>query len=373
MYYSTVYVGMDVHKEKFVLCCYTNEKETAEYVQKTDGNYTSVLCYLNAMRRHYGEDVSFVCGYEAGCLGYTLYRDLVAHGVDCVILAPSTMLQERSKRRIKTDQRDAALIARCLAHHAYSPVHVPTMQDEQIKEFIRMRDDHKIALKKIKQQILAFCTRHNYRYSNGSSYWTQSHLKWLNALSPEGLYQEVLTEYLITYRQLVDKLERLEQRILELANEDAYAESVGKLTCFIGMKAITALTILTEVGDLNRFPDAGHFAAYLGLIPGEHSSGGDRNGLGITKAGNCRVRTLLVEAAQSYSRGAIGYKSKALIARQAGNDPNVIAFADRANERLRRRFYHLVLRRNKNANVAKTAVARELACFIWAMGTNHTA
>ena len=157
MNYSTVYVGMDVHKESFSLCCYTNEKETAEYHQKVEAHYSKILNYLEAMRFHYGDDALFICGYEAGCLGFTLYHQLTDHKVKCIILAPTTMSKPAGRKKVKTDKRDAALIARCLAHHDYSPVHIPTEQAEQVKEYIRMRQDHKLALKKIKQQILAFC------------------------------------------------------------------------------------------------------------------------------------------------------------------------------------------------------------------------
>ena len=112
-------------------------------------------------------------------------------------------------------------------------------------------------------------------------------------------------------------------------------------------------------------------ASFLGLTPGEDSSGGDQNRLGITKAGNSHLRTLLTEAAQSYTRGQIGYKSRLLAARQEGNTPAAIAYADKANERLRRKYYRLVLKQGKKANVAKTAIARELACFIWGMMTDN--
>ena len=373
MYYSTVYVGMDVHEASFSLCCYTNEKEEAEYPQKVQGHYSKVLNYVEAMRFHYGDDALFICGYEAGCLGFTLYHQLTAHGVKCIILAPTTMPQPKGKKKIKTDKRDARNIARCLAHHEYSPVHVPTAQDEQTKEYIRMRDDHKLALKKVKQQILAFCLRHNYRFDGTCSNWTQAHLRWLRALQPEGLYQETLKEYLLTYDQLVDKLERLDKRIEELASGESYKEDVAKLSCFIGVKTITALAVLTEVGDFKRFASAQQFSSYLGLVPGENSSSENQNRLSITKAGNRHIRHLLVEAAQSIARGQIGFKSKALKERQAGNLPAVIAYADKANERLRRRYYRMVLRNNKKPNVAKTAIARELACFMWGMLTGRIA
>ena len=369
---STIYVGMDVHKESFTLCAYTIDAEKASYHQRTEANYKNVLKYLEFLRTIYGDDANFICGYEAGCLGYTLYHQLTNHNVKCVILAPTTMLEQRSRKRIKTDKRDAEIIAKCLAQHNYSPVHIPTAKDEETKEFLRMRDDHKLALKKVKQQILAFCLRHNYRYE-GNSHWTAGHIKWLKSLKPEALYKEILDEYLLTYQNLSDKLERLGNRIEELASQDEYKAAVKKLCCFIGVKTHTALSVLVEVGDFKRFANAQKFAAYLGLVPGEDTSGEDQNRLSITKAGNRHVRLLLTETAQSYARGQIGYKSKDLKSRQAGNSPEIIAYADKANERLRRRYYKMVLGKNKKHNVAKTAIARELACFMWGMITDHAA
>ena len=384
---TTVYVGMDVHKESFTLCAYTLEEEKGSYSRRTPADYKEVLKYLEFLRTVYGNDTIFVCGYEAGCLGYTLYHQLTDHHVDCVILAPTTMLEQRGKKRIKTDKRDAEIIGKCLAQHNYSPVHVPTASDEEVKEFLRMRDDHKLALKKVKQQILAFCLRHNYRF-DGNSHWTAAHINWLKSLTPEALYKEILDEYLLTYTILSDKLERLDKRIEELAAKDEYKEAVRKLCCFIGVKTHTALSVIVEVGDFKRFASAEKFvevgdfkrfasaekfASYIGLVPGEASSGDGQTRLGITKAGNRHVRMLLTEASQCYSRGQIGYKSKALKARQDGNTPQVIAYADKANERLRRRYYKMVLSKCKKHNVAKTAIARELACFMWGMMTDNIA
>ena len=373
MDYTTVFVGMDVHKETFSLCCYTNEKETIEHERKVTGHYSKVLHYINAMRTYYGDDAVFVCGYEAGCLGFTLYHQLTAHGVRCIVIAPTSIPVPAGQKKTKTDKRDAALIASCLAFHSYREVHVPTEEDEQVKEYIRMRDDHKLMLKKIKQQILAFCLRHNLQYDATKNYWTQAHLKWLRAANPNGVYKEVLDEYLVTFLYLTDKINRFDQRIEELAAKDEYREKVAKLSCFLGIKTVTALSTIVETGDFHRFGCAEKYASYLGLVPGENTSSDNRTNLGITKAGNRHLRRLLVEAAQSYSRGQAGHKSKLLTDRQKGNPPAVIAYADRANERLRRKYYRMVLSRNKRSNVAKTAVARELACFIWGMMTDNIA
>lgn len=184
-----------------------------------------MLKYLEFLRTVYGDDARFVCGYEAGCLGYTLYHQLTEHHVECVILAPTTMLEQRSRKRIKTDKRDAEVIARCLAQHNYSAVHIPTATDEETKEYLRMRNDHKLALKRIKQQILAFCLRHGHIYG-GKSNWTISHLKWLKELELNSMHREILDEYLLTYTTLTDKLERLDSRIEEIASKPEYNESV---------------------------------------------------------------------------------------------------------------------------------------------------
>ncbi len=142
-----------------------------------------------------------------------------------------------------------------------------------------------------------------------------------------------------------------------------------KLTCFKGIATHTAVSLAAEIGDFRRFPTAGAFSAYLGLTPEEHSSSTSHHTLGITKAGNSHIRRLLVESAQSFNRGRIGQKSAALRKRQEGNSHAVIQYADKANERLRRKYMRLTTR--TSVNVAKTAIARELACFIWGMMTDH--
>jgi transposase len=369
---SIIYVGMDVHKESYTLCCYSIDEDKAFYQQKVDPDYRLVLKYMENVRRRRADEVEFVCGYEAGCLGYTLYHQLQGHGIDCTILAPTTMAIT-NRNRVKTDKKDAANIARCLAFRTYSPVHVPTPEDESVKEYIRMRDDQKKALKIIKQQILALVLRHGHRYVAGKNYWTGRHVAWLRSLDLGGVLQEGLSEYLATFQYLSDKIGRLDRRIEELASGPSYSEKVGKLGCLLGVRTHTALAMVVETGDFARFPSADRFASYLGLVPGEDSSGGKCSRGGITKAGNGHLRRLLVESAQSYTRGVVGYKSRDLKRRQAGNAPEVVAYADRANERLRRKFYRMTLKNGTKRNVAATAIARELACFMWGMMTGDIA
>ncbi|MDR2870560.1 MAG: IS110 family transposase, partial [Deferribacteraceae bacterium] len=294
-------------------CSYRIDTDVLEYQQKLAPDYRLILKYLEHLQRKSEEELEFVCGYEAGSLGYSLHHQLASHGVNCVILAPTTM---GIVGKIKTDKRDAGNIAKCLAFRTYSAVHIPTQDDESVKEYIRMRDAQKKSLKSIKQQILALVLRQGYRYGDGKSNWTGKHLAWLKKLDLGGVLQEALSEYLLTYAYLVDKLKRLDLRIEELAAGAAYQAPVKKLCCLLGVKTHTALSVIVEIGDFKRFAKADMLAGYLGLVPGEYSSGNKQKRLGITKAGNSHVRRLLVEAAQSYTRGTIGHKSVELKRRQ---------------------------------------------------------
>lgn len=185
------------------------------------------------------------------------------------------------------------------------------------------------------------------------------------------MYRETLDEYILTYEALAEKIERYDKRIEEIASETRYQENIKKLGCLLGVATHTALSMIVETGDFSRFAKGNTFAAYLGLIPGEHSSSDNINRLGITKAGNKHLRLLLTEAAKSICRGKVGYKSKALRSRQKGQAPEIIAYADKASVRMRKKYYRLT-RNGKKNNVVTTAIARELACFIWGIMTGNT-
>ena len=319
-------IGMDVHSTNYTLCAmepvigaddriFANIKVTADY--------KNILMFIENLKLKLGlnDEYDIECEYEAGCLGYSLYNELTAAGIKCVILAPTTMLTPQGVR-IKTDARDAMMIAQCLSYGGYHAVYIPIEEDDSVKEYVRMRDDHKLALKKVKQQINAFCLRHGYYYEKTK--WTIAHLKWLKGLDVSGLYKETLDEYMATYDEQTAKIERFDQRIEELASYESYQGKVKRLGCF----------------------------------------------LGITKAGNGHLRQLLIKAAGGICKGAVGHKSKGLRRRQNGNTAEAIAYADKVNTRLRSRYYKFI-RRGKKRNVAVAAIARELACFVWGMMTDN--
>jgi len=365
---SILYVGMDVHTSNYTICTYAPEEDRVFALVQVEPDHLNIVRYINRLKEHHGQGTRIVCGYEAGGLGYSLYRALKAYDVECVILAPSTMPKAPNER--KTDHRDAAKIARCLAYNMYRPVYVPDKQDEAVKEYIRMRDSTKDQIKRLKQQIAALCMRWHKVFNGTKKLWTIAHYKWLQRLQFEDpIAQEAFDEYVIQLNEANARLKRYDAKIEQWAELPRYAQKVSKLTCLCGIKTLVALAAIAEVSDFNRFPNANRFASYLGLVPGEHSSGAHINRLGITKQGNSHIRRLLTEAAQCYSRALPGKTSAALMKRQQGNDPKVIAYANKGNERLKRKFRSIAAHKPKP--LAVTATARELACFIWGMMTDH--
>ena len=151
------------------------------------------------------------------------------------------------------------------------------------------------------------------------------------------------------------KIERFDKRIEELAADPAYKDNVRKLGCLLGIKVHTALSLIVETGDFSRFKKGSTYAAFLGLAPGESSSGAHINRTGISKAGNTHLRRLLIEGAKGICKGQVGHKSKELRSRQAGNSSK----------------YYRMMRHGKKKNVAVAATARELACFVWGIMTNN--
>ena len=366
------YVGMDVHKNSYSLCTYLKKEDRVLYRVKIDADLHKLLTYIKEVQKELGiRDDEIICGYEAGCLGYSLKKALDDYDINCIILAPTTMLNINNKR-IKTDKRDAENIARNLGLRTYKEVKVLSERDEEIKEYIRMRDDHKIALTKIKQQINGLVLRHGKIYDGSKTKWTKAHIEWLKKIELREMVRVILDEYLFTYNQLMDKIERYDKEIERFSQEERYKDNTNKLKCFIGINTLTAMSILSEVGDFNRFKTAKQFSSFIGLVPKEHSSSEIVKRSSITKAGNNHLRKMLVESAHCYNRGSITQKSRTLKKRQEGNKQEIIEYADKANERMKRKFYRLI-KNGKKYNIISTAIARELTCYIWGIMTNRIA
>ena len=192
-----------------------------------------------------------------------------------------------------------------------------------------MRDDRHEELKRAKQHLLSFLLRRGRQYQ-GKNYWTKMHMNWLKKIEFENpVDQLTFKEYLNDVARLMDAVVLLDAKIEEFSKNERYAENVSKLRCFAGIDTHSAMVMVTEIGDYSRFPSAEAFASYLGLTPGEHSSGKVAIKTGITKAGNAHCRRILCESANSLARSNPYKKSKRLLSRQKGMDPDVIAYADR--------------------------------------------
>ena len=355
---SIIYIGMDVHKKTYSLCALL--KETGEIIGETKipADVSLIIKFIeNAKKSVDSDDVQIKTGYEAGCLGYSLYWQLAAKGIECDILAPSTMHRSAKNKVVKNDRRDAKNIAANLANGTYKSVYVPTDEDVEIKEYIRMMHDFKIELKKVKQHP-------------GKSKWVPAHIKWLKELELSDMHREILDEYLSQLEILSEKIERFKHRLEELSQKETYNEKIGQLRCIKGIDTTAAMTMHAETSDFDRFPTANAFASYCGLTPGEDSSGESYHRLSITKQGNSMIRTTLIEAAQVLVRGTIGKKGKKVKSKQKDQDVKVIDYADKAVIRLQKKYHRMIFRGVKR-NIAITAVARELACFVWGIETGH--
>ncbi len=370
---SVIYVGVDVHKDTNSVCMYDPEDSSLFAEARLDAGTDNLCKYLKKQTKDYAlEGKEFIIGYEAGPTGYGLQRGLEKKGYTCYIMAPTT-IKRASGERTKTDRKDARMLAMTLATDAYKSVYVPEEEDESAKELTRTRTALKKHLKRAKQNLLSFLLRQNKSYPFPGNYWTQKFNDWLDSL----VFADKRLQYsLETYRQeirdLDNKIEQMDTFIEEVADSERFKEKVDKLVCFTGIDTQTALSIACEIGDFSRFATPGQFSSFLGLVPGQDSSGKTVKYTGITKTGNTRLRLLLVEATKAIKRSNPYNKSKRIKERQAGQSPEVIAYADKGSKRIKAKMKNME-GNGKNANVSTAAGARELSCFIWGMMTGNIA
>lgn len=357
---GTTHVGMDVHRKDIAVAMLV--PGSSEPVSWTVANEeTAVRRLAKKLKRESSGEV--VCAYEAGACGYALQRQLRGHGIACQVVAPS-LIPRKPGEHIKTDRRDARKIAEMLRAGLLTEVRPPTVEEEAIRDLCRCREDARHDLLQARQRLLKMLLRQGLIFTE-TRHWTYKHRAWLRGLTLENeTSQAVYVDYLVTVEMLEERKRGLEEKLLEVAQTEPYAEPVGWLRCFRGIETVTAITLLAELHDFRRFTAPRQLMAYLGLVPREHSSGDSTRRGGLTKAGNSHARRLLVEAAWHYRlRPAVGYE---LRRRRQGQPAEIIALADRAQRRLHRRWTRLVYGRSKSPNKATVAVARELVGFVWA-------
>jgi transposase len=349
---------MDTHKKQHrVALVYPNDERVIEFSVKNTP--AEIRKMVRKIKKNAPGKVQFC--YEAGVCGFTLQRRIEALGCTCCVIAPSLTPRKTGERR-KTDRRDAKKLLGLFMADMLTEVYPPDEQQEAARELTRCRGAAQENLKRIRHQLQKMLVRHGYVFLDGQ-HWTQKHLRWLDAVKfDQPLLQEVFDSYFTEMRHCLQRVKTLDGELEKLAQSEDYREVVGILRCFYGIETLTAISIIAEVFDFGRFASARAFMSYLGLTPSESSSGEKEHKGRITKTGNKRARRLLTEAAWHH-RHAYGV-SNVLRKRREGQPQWAIDIADRAGLRLRKRYRRLV-HKGKLPCKATTAVARELAGFIW--------
>jgi len=355
------YVGLDVHKDTIAVAVADGAGGEVRYVGEIAHTPEAIGKLLRQLKRGGGR-ISWC--YEAGPCGYGVYRQLSGAGEQCQVVAPS-LIPKKAGDRVKTDRRDALSLARLHRAGELTAVWVPDQAQEGLRDLTRAREDMKHLQQQARQRLSAFLLRHG-RCFVGKSKWTQAHFRWLETVKFEQPVQQiVLQEYIDAVHSCGQRVRGLDEQLERVARESVFWVVIEALMALRGVNLLGATSIVAEIGDLHRFASAPQLMAYLGLVPSEHSSGPKQIRGGITKTGNGHVRRLLVEAAWTYRHPA--RKSAPLQRRAERTAEPIQDIAWKAQKRLCQRYRHLSNRGKRSVQVC-TAVARELAGFIWAVG-----
>jgi len=355
------YIGLDVHKETIAVAVAEPGRGEPIYRGEIANTPKKVERLIAKLSEAYDGGVLLFC-YEAGPCGYGLYRQLIASGHDCQVVAPS-QIPKKAAERIKTDRRDALKLARLLRSGDLTAVWVPDQEQERMRDLSRARDDLKAQERKARQQLNAFLLRHGHHWPKGKSRWTPAHENWLASLKMEDPWQQItLQTYIDAERAAGERVAQLTDQLMRALPEWSLAPVVDSLVALRGIDKLAAIVLLAELGDISRFDSPRQLMAFLGLVPSEHSSGGRRRQGAITLTGNSHARRMLVESAWSYRFPA--RQTKHLKAKAVSASPEAKRIAWKAQVRLCGR-YRTLTRAGKNTKLVCVAIARELAGFLW--------
>jgi transposase len=356
---GTSFVGLDVSKGSIqVAVLYAGREGFVQWEAVHEAS--AIRRMVRKTQREAAGPVVFC--YEAGPCGYVLQRRIKAFGSDCIVVAPS-LIPVKPGERIKTDRRDARKLAELLRAGLLTEVHPPTVQEEAVRDLVRCREDAVEDVARCRHRLSKMLLRRGYLWQTGRQ-WTIAHRRWMRTLLWDHQADRVVFEdYLLALEQTESRLLNLEKEVEAAAQTEPYRFGVGVLGCYRGIGTVTAMTILTELHGIERFTSPRQLMAYLGLVPSEYSSADKVFRGSITKAGNAHLRRVLAEAAHQYRhRPAVG---PLLRRRREGQPSFAIVQADKAQQRLHRRFLRMLLK-GKPYGTIIIAIARELVGFLWA-------
>jgi transposase len=359
---NTRFVGLDVHAETIAVAVAEGRDEVR--------SLGTIANRPEAVRRLLGKLGKLaelrVC-YEAGPTGYALYWQLTQLGVPCEVIAPS-LVPMKAGDRIKTDRRDAERLARSYRAGDLTAVWVPDAKHEALRDLVRAREATKEDQLRAKHRLLKYLLRYGQRATDGCKSWTTAWWQWVRALQlPHAEQNTTLLELIIEVDHQGQRIARFDgaiDRAVDAAPVELRA-LVDALQALRGVAKVTAVTLATEFGTLSRFERAAQVMSYTGLVSSEHSSGPKTHRGSITKTGNSHLRRVLVEAAWHYRHGPRLCKRQK--EQQGTLSPKVATIAWTAQERLHRR-YRALSAKSKPSGKIVTALARELAGFVWAIG-----
>lgn len=298
---------------------------------------------------------------EAGPLGYAPSRYFTQLGYPVQTISPVSIPHSANTTKKKTDRDDAW---NNLHYHIsgllrYS--NIPSLDDENARDCLRMRQDVVYEITKRKEKILSFIKRQGLEFTVTKTNWTKAHYKWLRTVSLSSCARSVLDRHLDSIAMLEQQEKRLWNEVnTYLSHNDEYKKLREYYEMLVGIGPVVSATLILEVGDLRRFGHAKAVMKYSGLIPGKRQSGSKDPVLRITKEGNKHFRTAMVCMSKYYRDYRFMHSSKKL-----QNYPSEIQdFITRCQNRLTSR-YRALRSRGKPSNKAVTAIAREMCGFLW--------
>lgn len=319
--HKVIMIGCDLHDATTVLRLADGPGESTRLTFATSER-SEMIARLKQLAQQRGAE-RIVFAYEASGQGFGLCDDLREAGIECHVLSPTHLPHSAHSRKNKTDDKDALMLleevrAFVLAGRKLPSVWVPDLTTRDDREAVRQRLEFAAQRTRIKNQIRNLAKRWQLafpKFFSKSGDWSKKSLRWLEDVAAgevEGLRpgaRHTLQSLVVVYRSLGEQIKQLDKAVVALSKLDRYKQAFRKLTLLPGVGNLTAMTFLTELGDLDRFANRRQLAAYLGLAPSSFESGqrNDRKGH-ITRQGPGRVRHVLCQASWAALRCSAGWR-----------------------------------------------------------------